>query len=211
MIDFERRRIRSRIEAALLASCAGRTHAGLGEWKTETLASATGTIVELGPGTGPNLRYYPPGAKVIAIEPNPHFHDALRESAERCAVDLEVRSLRGEAIDVGDGEADAVVATLVLCGVDDPTAVVSEIRRVLRPDGVYLFHEHVAAPAGSRTERVQRVVQRPHAWMFNGCDVHRDTLSLLRTSGFSSLDVREIDDGIGSAWVRHQIVGTARR
>ena len=36
------------------------------------------------------------------------------------ALVLEIRMLRGEHIDVADETADAVVATLVLCSVDDP-------------------------------------------------------------------------------------------
>ncbi len=61
-----------------------------------------GTVVELGPGTGVNMRYYAPGVKVIAIEPNPVMHDPLRAKADEHGVDLEIRTLRGESIDVDD-------------------------------------------------------------------------------------------------------------
>ena len=32
------------------------------------------TVVEIGPGTGANLRYYRPGTRIIAVEPNQAMH-----------------------------------------------------------------------------------------------------------------------------------------
>jgi len=97
--------------------------------------------------------------------------------------------LRGEQIDVADGTADGVVATLVLCGVGDPAGVLSEVRRVLKPGGAYFFIEHVGASPGSRMRRFQHLVNRPHRWTFNGCEVHRSTQTLIEAAGFASLDL----------------------
>lgn len=40
---------------------------------------------------------------------------------------------------------DIVISTLVLCSVEDQTAAIGEIYRVLKPGGMLLFLEHVAA------------------------------------------------------------------
>lgn len=210
-VDFEHARRRSRFEAWLLDASAGQIHARHGRRKREVIGSFTGTVVEIGPGTGVNMRYYADGVRVIAIEPNPAMHAKLRAQAERNGVDLEIRTLRGEGIDVDDGHADAVVSTLVLCGVDDARQVVSEAHRVLRPGGSFFFLEHVAAPRGTWTRRIQRVVKRPHRWLFNGCEVDRDTASVLRGAGFSSIEIDEVDTGPAGLYARHQIVGTAVR
>ena len=170
-----------------------------------------GTVVEIGPGTGVNMRYYADGVRVIAIEPNPAMHPKLRAQAERSGVDLEIRTLRGEGIDVDDGHADAVVGTLVLCGVDDAHQVMAEVHRVLKPGGTFFFLEHVAAPAGTWTRRIQRVLKRPHRYLFNGCEVDRDTASVLRAAGFGSVELDEVDTGPAGLYARHQIVGTATR
>jgi SAM-dependent methyltransferase len=157
------------------------------------------------------MRYYPPGVHVVGIEPNPAMRDRLRSKAGELDVDLEIRTLHGESVDVADGAADAVVATLVLCGVDDAGRVLDEVRRILRPGGVYFFLEHVAAPDGTTTRAVQRIVKRPHRWTFNGCEIDRDTESTIRAAGFDHLDIERVDIGIRGGHVRHFIVGTAVR
>jgi SAM-dependent methyltransferase len=211
MPDFAKQKLRSRFEAKLLDAGAADGHAAFGERKADVIGAMSGTIVELGPGTGANMRYYQPGVQVIAIEPNPHMHERLRAQAERHGVDLEIRSLRGESVDVADGAADGVVGTLLLCGVDDPAAVVEETHRMLTPGGVYFFIEHVRSPEGSRTRRLQQVLRRPHRWMFNGCRIDQATADLLRAGPFASVEIDEIDRGRSAAWVRHQIIGTATK
>jgi ubiquinone/menaquinone biosynthesis C-methylase UbiE len=210
-VDFARARRRSRFEAWLLDASAGQVHARHGRRKQAVIGAMTGTVVEIGPGTGVNMRYYADGVHVVAIEPNPTMHPKLRAQAERCDVDLEIRALRGEGIDVDDGRADAVVGTFVLCGVDDIHRVVAEVHRVLKPGGTFFFLEHVAAPSGTWTRRVQRLVKRAHRSLFNGCEVDRDTASVLRTAGFSAVELDEVDTGAAGLYARHQIVGTAVR
>ena len=212
MIDFERRRIRSRIEAALLAA-GDDDRSAIGRFKGETLPDLTGHVVEIGPGTGVNFRHYSPGARLTVIEPNPVMRDRLEATAAAIEppLDLDVRNLRGESVDLVVGTADAVVGTLLLCGVDDPHRVVTEIRRILKPGGRFVFVEHVAAPGGSTTARVQRLLRRPHHWMFNGCRTDQVTESILRSFEWTELDVTAIDLGRQAAYVRHQIYGIATR
>lgn len=209
MPDLAKQRLRSKFEAALLDASAGSTHKTYGVRKAAAIGAMRGTVVELGPGTGVNMRYYAPGTSVIGIEPNPTMHDRLRGQADEHGVDLEIRTLRGESLDVADSTADGVVGTLLLCGVDDPAAVVQEVLRVLKPGGTFFFLEHVAAPPDSFVRRVQGVVRRPHRWLFNGCIVDRDTESVLRAGGFSALDLEALDEGASGLHVRHRIVGTA--
>lgn len=211
MPDLTKQKWRSKFEAKLLDSGAADSHAAWGDRKAAAIGSMRGTVVELGPGTGVNMRYYAPGVSVIAIEPNPIMHPPLQAKADEHGVDLEIRQLDGAAIDVGDGEADGVVGTLLLCGVDDPNQVVREAHRVLRPGGTYFFIEHVESPAGSRTHRVQRILHRPHRWMFNGCDITRDTASTLRAGPFDDVEIVAVDRGRSGLWVRHQIAGVARK
>jgi SAM-dependent methyltransferase len=209
-IRFEGAPLRGRFEAWLLDSTSDYTHAQHGERKSDVIGAMRGTIVELGPGSGANMRYYAPGVKVIGIEPNPAMHERLRAHASEHDVDLEIRTLRGEALDVDDASVDAVVATLVLCGVSEPSRVLSEITRVLRPGGTYFFLEHVGARHGSPMRRFQRLVNRPHRWVFNGCEVNRDTADLIEASGFSSVQVDQLRNRPGF-YMPDFITGTAVR
>jgi ubiquinone/menaquinone biosynthesis C-methylase UbiE len=74
---------------------------------------------------------------------------------------------RGEALPLDDASVDAVVATLVLCTVEKPAAVLSEVARVLRPGGRFVFVEHVAASNDGLllAQQVQYTPCKvPHAW-----------------------------------------------
>ena len=202
-------RIRTWLETKVLAADAPRNHARHGDQLTEVIGGMRGTVVEIGPGAGPNMRYYAPGTSVIAVEPNPNMHAPLRASAAEHGVDLEIRTVQGERIDVDDASVDGVVGTLVLCGVDDPAAVVAEVRRILKPGGTYFFLEHVAAEPGTRLRRVQDLLHRPHRWAANGCETNRDTASVIDGAGFSSTDHETIHVGREGAYLPLRLIGTA--
>jgi SAM-dependent methyltransferase len=209
--DFQKQLRRSKFEARLLDAGAADSHAAYGAVKAEAIGAMRGTVVEFGPGTGVNMRYYAPGTTVIGIEPNPVMHEPLRAKADAHGVDLEVRTQRGESIDVDDESVDGVVATLLLCGVDDPAQLVREAHRVLKPGGTYFFIEHVVAPASTKTRVVQKMLRRPHRWLFNGCEITRDTTTLLRAAPFATVEIEAVDRGSRAVWVRHQIVGVATK
>ena len=147
-------------------------------------------IVELGAGVGANFAHLPPGSTVIAVEPSEAMHDALRRRAEECGVDLELVGARAERLPLPDASVDEVICSLVLCTVEDPQATVTEVRRILRPGGRFRFVEHVAAPSWSPRRWLQHTIRRPWGWIFEGCDLCRDTATLVERSGFSSVDVR---------------------
>jgi ubiquinone/menaquinone biosynthesis C-methylase UbiE len=206
-----RARIRSWIEGKILDAGAPLVHQHHGARKTAAIGAMSGTVVEIGPGTGANMRYYAPGVHLIAIEPNPNMHGPLRAAAAEHGVDLEIRTVQGERLDVDDATADGVVGTLVLCGVDDPAAVVREVQRVLKPGGTYFFLEHVAADPGTGLRRVQDALMRPHRWAANGCEINRDTAPVIDAAGFADIDHETIDAGRGAAYTRIQLVGTATK
>lgn len=209
--ELARRRLRGRMEGWLLDAMADGIHQLHGRRKAAAIGAMTGTVLELGPGTGANMRYFAPDVHVIAVEPNPHMHDRLRASAAEHGVEVEIRTLVGEALDVQDASVDHVVGTLVLCGVDDPTRVLAEVLRVLRPGGTYFFVEHVVAPPGTFVRGVQRLVKRPHRALANGCEVDRNTAAFIRAAGFSHVELDATSTVWKNLWVRHQIVGTAIR
>jgi SAM-dependent methyltransferase len=180
---------RNRLNAWLLAGAEAYMHRKYGPRKKTIFGRLPRTVVEIGPGTGANFRYYPPGTRLIAIEPNPVMHPLLRASAVRWGIDLTIRGLKGEALDLADESVAAVVGTLVLCSVDNPHQVVAEIRRVLKPGGRFLFLEHVAAMNGTPLNRFQGLLAKPWRWAFDGCHLNRDTHRVLGQAGFSSVDM----------------------
>ena len=94
-------------------------HRRLGARKRALFADLPQRVVELGSGAGASMRYLAPGTRLLAIEPNPHTHDALRRSAARYEIALDIRSERAESTGLATGSVDAVICTLVLCTVED--------------------------------------------------------------------------------------------
>lgn len=157
--------------------------------KPRVLAGLGGRALEIGPGVGANLRHYPPGTELLAIEPNRRMHPHLRRRADAAGVDLRILETGAENMaDVPGASIDDVVSTLVLCTVDDPGRALGEIGRVLRPGGRFRFVEHVAAVPGSATETIQTAVRRPWRWFFEGCCVDRSTAELIESGPFHCVD-----------------------
>jgi SAM-dependent methyltransferase len=147
-----------------------------------------GPVLEIGAGTGANLDYLAPGTHVYAVEPSVRMHDRLRRRYADAGIDVTLLATGAEAIPLPDESVDDAICSLVLCTVPDPTAALTEVRRVLRPGGRFRFVEHVAAPRGLRA-RVQRGIRHPWGWVFEGCDPHRHTADIVAQAGFSSLHV----------------------
>ncbi len=143
------------------------------------LALGPRRVLEIGLGPGPNLAHLPPGVEYLALEPNPFFHQALRRRAEALGLGLTLLPGRAEAIPLPAGDVDLVVGTLVLCSVKDPVKAVAEVHRVLRPGGVFLFLEHVAAPIGPY-RLLQEAATPLFALLGDGCHPNRETLALIR-------------------------------
>ncbi|QEO13090.1 class I SAM-dependent methyltransferase [Agromyces intestinalis] len=152
---------------------------------------AARTVVELGAGVGSNLRYLPPGAELVAVEPNSRMHAALAKRCAQAGVELRLITEYAERIPLADESVDEVICSLVLCTVADPDAVLREVRRVLRPGGRFRFVEHVAGPPRSIRSWVQRAVRRPWGWTFEGCDPHRDTAAVIERAGFQRTSVSD--------------------
>jgi SAM-dependent methyltransferase len=187
--DFRPHPLRGRFNSAFFSALGGYIDLHMRKRKRRVFADLPQTVVELGSGVGANLRYLPAGARLIAVEPNPFMHSRLRRAAARRGVDLEIRDVVAERIDLPDACADAVISSLVLCSVADPAAVLAEVRRVLRPGGRFSFAEHVAARKRTPTRWIQRWLRRPWAWVFEGCSCERDLAGVIESAGFATVDL----------------------
>ncbi len=147
----------------------------------------TGTVLEIGSGTGANLGYLAPRTRLYALEPSRAMHDQLRRHCAQADVDATILPTSAESIPLPDACVDDVISSLVLCTVADPVRALGEVRRVLKPGGRFRFVEHIAAPRNRPRALVQRAVSRPWGWVFDGCDPHRDIPACLQDAGFSQL------------------------
>jgi ubiquinone/menaquinone biosynthesis C-methylase UbiE len=203
--------IRGRFNSWLLAKFEEDFHEEMGPRKAAHIGSLSGTVIEIGAGNGVNFRYYPPGVRVVAYEPNPYMHRRLHASARAQGLDLELRPASAETLDFEDDTVDAAVCTLVLCTVPDPVRMISEVRRVLKPGGRFFFIEHVAAEPDTPLRRVQDLLHAPWRYLFEGCHTNRETGTLLQEAGFSRLEMDRLTSGKMPFVVVPQIAGVATK
>ncbi len=155
--------------------------------KRTLLGGLRGRLLEIGPGTGANLKYYSPEVEWTGVEPNRFMHAPLLRAASAAGLRATISGHGGERLDCGSGSFDAAIGTLVLCSVGDVDAVLREIMRVLRPGGSFVFIEHVAAPPATRTRAVQRVVSPLWGAFADGCRPCQETGRMIE-SVFGPLD-----------------------
>jgi SAM-dependent methyltransferase len=164
----------------------------MSELRRDIVSRAHGRVLELGAGTGLNLRHYRADLdELVLTEPEPGMARRLERRAARTAsANSRVLRAPAEQLPFPDRSFDAVVATLVFCTVADPTAALLEARRVLRDDGRLLFIEHVRAPAESGLERWQKRLHSPWRAFASGCRCDQDTMRLIEQAGFVPADCR---------------------
>ncbi len=172
------------------------------------LEGASGSVLEIGAGTGLNFAHYPKAVtKVTAIEPSPGMIERAKGRAAAAPVPVELKLGEAESLPFPDGSFDTVAATLVFCSVHTPEKAAAEVKRVLKPGGKWLLLEHIRSddPGMVRWQkRWNPLWQR----VFLGCTLDRDIPALLRSAGFDTSGTREIDVE-GPGLVRHLLVGTA--
>lgn len=152
---------------------------GMAALRRDLLAKARGAVLEIGAGTGLNLRHYPAGLEELVLaEPGEPMADRIDLSRAPAGVPVRLVRAPAERLPFDDESFDTVVSTLVLCTVADPTRAVAEVVRVLKPEGRLLFCEHVGAERGWR-RALQRRSARPWAAFADGCRCDRPTLATI--------------------------------
>ncbi len=179
----------ARLFAWFMARGSGTYEALVENRKSELLRGLTGTLLEIGSGTGANVRYLPPGLRVVGLDPNPYMHRYYRNRARTAGLPTLLVLGRAEALPFSNDSLDAVLSTLVLCSVEDTDSVLGEIRRVLKPGGRFLFMEHVAAPEGTWLRRIQRLIRPAWRRVGDGCEPDRKTADNLMRAGFRRVDL----------------------
>jgi ubiquinone/menaquinone biosynthesis C-methylase UbiE len=185
--------------------------AGMRSRRRDLLALARGRTLELGSGTGLNLRCYPDDLdELILAEPAAPMRKRLQKALRRGDRTATILDAAAERLPVDDGSVDTVVSTLVLCTVDQPGVVLDEIKRVLRPGGRLLFLEHVRADSAWLAAWQDRL-EKPWRRFAEGCRCNRATVELIEAAGFS---VQHRSDGAWRAMpaiVRPLVAGSAAR
>jgi SAM-dependent methyltransferase len=152
-----------------------------------------GVVLELGFGSGHNLRYYDQRKvdRVIAVEPEPGMAPLVRKAMKSTPIAIDFLPVKGEDLQLEPASIDTILLTFTLCTIPDAVAALRAARAALKPGGKVLFCEHGVAPDAS-VARTQSNLQPLWKKLAGGCHLNRDIPALLRDGGFA---VREMEAG----------------
>ena len=148
---------------------------------------ARGRVLEIGIGTGLNMRYYDKlcVGKIIGVDPSLRKQRLAQQRIDRARLDVELVGLSAETLPFAEASFDSILMTYTLCSIPDPVATLAEMRRVLAPGAKLIFCEHGRAPDDS-VRRWQSRLQPSWNYIAGGCQLGRDIPSLLKQAGFES-------------------------
>lgn len=159
--------------------------------RQELLSHAHGNVLEIGFGTGLNLPHYPARVrKITAADPNRGMNRLAQRRIKKARIEVNQRTVSGERLPFEKGTFDCVVSTFTLCSIEAVQQAVSEVYRVLKSDGTFLFLEHGLSPEPS-VQKWQRRLNWLEMCLAEGCRLDRDIKALLVGQPFSSVAVEE--------------------
>ncbi len=201
---------RSKFNASFMKNLEWYLHKVYGDYKRKLFNKAGKDVLEIGVGTGTNLPYYKAGTNLTAIEPSKDMLKFFLKKAQDFPLNIHVKEGVAEALPFEDNSFDTVVSTLVLCSVYSPQKVLSEIKRVLRPGGTFIFIEHVKAPEKTLTSKFQDVFHKSWKWLFEGCDIKRNTGKLIQDF-FKTVEIKTVKFNSPFIPVNYHIIGFATK
>lgn len=149
-------------------------------WKIrrQLLQQVSGNILEIGFGNGRNLSLYSESVSEITAL------DLHGKTVPDHRIRVNFTQASAELMPFPDASFDTVITTFTLCSIADTAKVFSEIRRVLKPGGKYLFLEHGEADNVVGL-KLQRIINPVYQHFSKGCSLMRVNTALMLSSGFT--------------------------
>ncbi len=147
-------------------------------------------ILEIGFGTGINLKFYPQNVKkIIGVDANNGMLKQAQKKISNGRFQIELINESSESLPFPDDIVNAVVSTYTLCSIKEIISALKEIYRVLKPGGNYYFLEHGLAD-NPRTQKWQHLLNPIQKIWADGCNLNRDIKSLIQNAGFNIIELK---------------------
>ncbi len=159
--------------------------------RDKVLPLARGRVLEVGVGTGLNLKYYDKSKveEIVGLDPGVEMHPLAEKRIREAGLPVELVGVSAERIPFQDASFDTVVLTYTLCSIADPVSALKEMRRVLKPGAKLIFCEHGASPDAS-VRRWQERLTPLWSRLAGNCHLDRDVPKLLEQAGLRCEDLR---------------------
>ncbi|XP_077541877.1 thiol S-methyltransferase TMT1B-like [Haemaphysalis longicornis] len=130
-------------------------------------------VLEVGAGTGANLKYIKRPLTYTNVDPNREFEPAFQEELKKNPhIELErwVQCYGEDMSELQEEHFDVVLLMYIFCTVNDPLKLIREAKRVLVKGGRLIYLEVVAYPQGTWQRLLQELVTP--IWKFLACNFH---------------------------------------
>jgi len=147
-------------------------------------------ILEIGFGTGINLKFYPENVKkIMGVDANKGMLKKFRKKSTNSRIEIDLLHQSGESFSFPDNSISAVVSTYTLCSIKDIDSALKEIYRILKTGGKYYFLEHGLADNPGTQKWQHRLNPIQNIWA-DGCNLNRDMKLLITKSGLKITELK---------------------
>ena len=157
--------------------------------RADVVEDASGIVLEIGFGSGLNLPFYKNISKLYALDPSSELYDLAVERVNNVKFPIEHIKASAENIPLDTSSVDTIISTWSLCSIPDPKLALSEMLRVLKPGGKFMFIEHGASPK-KFIEKLQKIFTPFTKPFTGGCHMDRKIDKLITNAGFKIINMK---------------------
>jgi ubiquinone/menaquinone biosynthesis C-methylase UbiE len=158
--------------------------------RRELIPKASGAVLEIGIGSGLNLPFFSGNVSRLAgVDPSEQLLSMARRRLSGLSFPVDLFCRRAEELPFGDRTFDTAVVTWTLCSIANPNRALTEVKRVLKPDGRLLFVEH-GLSFDPKVQKWQHRLTPMWRRVGGGCHLNRKIDDLVPAAGFHMVELQ---------------------
>lgn len=163
----------------------------MGKYKRKAVNLLNGKILEIGIGSGTNLKFYNKNMDLTGIDFSKGMLKLAREKCKKLHLEnVKLMEMDIENMDFPNNTFDSILSTCVFCTVPHPEKGLKEVYRVLKPGGKVIFLEHMKSKYFIINCFLN--IMNPITKYFLGTSLLRETEDLIRKIGFSKVESKNV-------------------
>ena len=154
---------------------------------------AKGVVLEVGIGSGLNIPFYNKDniEQIIGLDPSEELNVLAKRVADDNGIQIDFLINGAEDIELPDNSIDTILITYTLCTIPNLNKSMTEMKRVLKPGGKFIFCEHGIAP-DKNIIKWQRRINPIWGIFFGGCNINRNIPKIISESGFNISNLNQM-------------------
>lgn len=160
------------------------------ERRKELFEDLSGKVLEIGVGTGKNIKYYPETVEMTAIDFSSKMLNKAKVKSAKLNKKVNLILMDAQQMDFQDNTFDYIIATCVFCSVPDPIKGFLEMKRVLKPGGKIILIEHVISE--NKLLGILMNIMNPITVYIYGANINRLTEANIKAAGLDNIKVTNL-------------------